>query len=62
MVLASGTFVLKGLLLVVETGFNSARALVEARLLMSQMGGDQSLGIVVIGALRPDELSPSASE
>ena len=45
MVLESGTFVLKGLLLVVETGFNSARALEEARLLMSQMGGFSLWGL-----------------
>ena len=48
-----------GLLLVVEPGFNSARALEEARLLISQMRAVQAVGIVFIGAPLPDELSSS---
>ena len=46
-----------GLLLVVEPGFNSARALEEARLLISQMGSVQAVGVVLIGAPLPEELS-----
>ena len=43
-----------GLLLVVEPGFNSARALEEARLLISQMGSVQDVGVVLIGAPLPE--------
>ena len=50
-----------GLLLVVEPGFNSARALEEARLLISQMGAVQAVGVVLIGAPLPEELSSSAA-
>ena len=50
-----------GLLLVVQSGFNSARALEEARLLISQMSTVQSVGIVLIGAPLPEELSSSAA-
>ena len=46
-------------LLVVEPGFNSARALEEARLLISQMTAVQSVGVVLIGAQLPEELSSS---
>lgn len=48
-----------GLLLVVEAGFNSARALKEARLLISQMSSTQAVGVVLIGAPLPEELSSS---
>ena len=48
-----------GLLLVVEPGFNSARALEEARLLISQMSSVQAVGVVLIGAPLPEELSSS---
>jgi len=50
-----------GLLLVVEPGFNSARALEEARLLISQMGAVQDVGVVLIGAPLPEELSSPAA-
>lgn len=50
-----------GLLLVVEPGFNSARALEEARLLISQMSTFQEVGVVFIGAPLPEELSPPAA-
>ena len=50
-----------GLLLVVESGFNSAMALEEARLLISQMGSVQAVGVVLIGAPLPEELIPSAA-
>lgn len=50
-----------GLLLVVEPGFNSARALEEARLLISQMGAVQDVGVVLIGAPLPEELSSSVA-
>ena len=50
-----------GLLLVVEAGFNSARALEEARLLISQMGTVQAVGVVLIGMPLPEELSPSGA-
>ena len=50
-----------GLLLVVESGFNSRRALEEARLLIGQMRSVQAVGVVLIGAPLPDELSPSAA-
>ena len=48
-----------GLLLVVEPGFNSARALEEARLLISQMSNVQAVGVVLIGAPLPEEISSS---
>ena len=48
-----------GLLLVVEPGFNSARALEEARLLISQMSSVQAVGVVLIGTPLPEELSSS---
>ena len=48
-----------GLLLVVEPGFNSARALEEARLLISQMCNVQAVGVVLIGTPLPVELSSS---
>ena len=48
-----------GLLLVVEPGFNSVRALEEARLLISQMSNLQAVGIVLIGTPLPEELSSS---
>ena len=47
------------LFLLVEPGFNSARALEEARLLISQMGSVQAVGVVLIGAPLPEELSSS---
>ena len=50
-----------GLLLVVEPGFNSARALEEACLLISQMSNVQAVGIVLIGAPLPEELSSLAA-
>jgi len=50
-----------GLLLVVESGFNSARALEEARLLISQMTAVQSVGVVLIGAQLPEELNTSVT-
>ena len=50
-----------GLLLVVESGFNSARALDEARLLISQMTAVQSVGVVLIGAQLPEELNSSVT-
>ena len=50
-----------GWLLVVEAGFNSARALEDARLLISQMSSVQAAGVVFIGAPLPEELSPSAA-
>ena len=50
-----------GLLLVVEPGFNSAGALEEARLLISQMSNVKSVGIVLIGVPLPEELSSSAA-
>ena len=49
-----------GLLLVVEAGFNSARALEEARLLISQMSNLHAVGVVLIGVPLPEELSPPA--
>ena len=51
---------LTGLLLAVEPGLNSARELEEARLLIGQMSNVQAVGIVLIGALLPEELIPSA--
>ena len=48
-----------GLLLVVEPGFNSARALEEAFLLISQISSVQSVGVVLIGVPLPEELSSS---
>ena len=48
-----------GLLVVVEPGFNSARALEEARLLISQMSNVQAVGVVLIGMPLPEELSSS---
>ena len=48
-----------GLLLVVEPGFNSARALEEACLLISQMSGVQPVGVVLTGAPLSEELSSS---
>ena len=50
-----------GLLLVVQPGFNSARALEEARLLISQMTTVQAVGVVLIGAPLPEELSSSVA-
>ena len=50
-----------GLMLVVEPGFNSSRALEEARLLISQMSTVQAVGVVLIGAPLPEELSPLAA-
>ena len=50
-----------GLLLVVEPGFNSARALEEARLLISQMSTVQDVGVVLIGSPLPEELSSSVA-
>jgi len=50
-----------GLLLVVEPGFNSARAIEESRLLISQMSAVQAVGVVLIGAPLPDELSSSVA-
>ena len=49
-----------GLLLLVEAGFNSARALEEARLLISQMSSVQAVGVVLIGLPLPEELGLSA--
>lgn len=48
-----------GLLLVVEPGFNSARALEGANLLISQMSNVQAVGVVLISAPLPVELSSS---
>ena len=50
-----------GLLLVVEPGFNSSRALEEARLLISQMNSVHAVGLVLIGAPLPDELGLSVA-
>lgn len=50
-----------GLLLVVETGFNSSRALDKARLLISQMTPVQSVGVVLIGAQLLEELNSSVT-
>ena len=50
-----------GLLLVVEGGFNSSRALEEARLLISQMSKVQAVGVLLIGVPLPQELSASAA-
>ena len=46
-----------GLRLVEDPVFNSARALKEARLLISQMSTVQAVGVVLIGASLPEELS-----
>ena len=51
-----------GLLLVVEPGFNSARALDEARLLISHMSNVHAVGVVLIGVPLPKELRPSAAD
>ena len=48
-----------GLLVVLESGFNSARALEEARLLISQISDVQAVGVVLIGTPLPEELSTS---
>ena len=48
-----------GLLVVLEPGFNSARAVEEARLFISQMSNVQSVGVVLIGTPLPEELSSS---
>ena len=50
-----------GLLLVVESGFNSARALEGARLLIGQMSTVRSVGVVLIGMPMPAEFSPLAA-
>ena len=50
-----------GLLLLVEAGFNSARALEEARLLISQMSSVQAVGVVLIGSQLTEELSSSVA-
>jgi len=50
-----------GLLLVVEAGFNSVRALEEARLLISQMSTVHAVGVVLIGAPLPEELKKMAA-
>lgn len=46
-----------GLLLVVQAGFNSARALEEARFQIQHMSAVQNVGVVLIGAPLPDELA-----
>ena len=48
-------------LLVVEQGFNTARTLEEARLLISDMGSVQAVGVVLIGVPLPEDLSSSVS-
>ena len=48
-----------GLLVVLEPGFNSASALEEAHLLISQMSNVQAVGVVLIGMPLPEELSSS---
>ncbi|ABI46678.1 hypothetical protein [Synechococcus sp. CC9311] len=45
-----------GLLVVVESGFNSSQALEDARLLLSQLSCVQSIGIVLAGVPLPSEL------
>ncbi len=46
-----------GLLLVVESGFNSSKALEDARLLLSQLSCVQSIGVVLAGVPLPSELT-----
>ena len=46
-----------GLLLVVESGFNSARALEEAHFQIKRMSSVQKVGVVLIGAPLPAELA-----
>ena len=48
-----------GLLVVVQPGFNSIRALEEARLLIAQMSNVQAVGVVLVGMPLPEELSSS---
>ncbi|QNI75181.1 chain length determinant family protein [Synechococcus sp. MVIR-18-1] len=46
-----------GLLVVVESGFNSSQALDDARLLLSQLSCVQSIGVVLAGVPLPSELT-----
>ena len=46
-----------GLLVVVESGFNSSQALEDARLLLSQLSCVQSIGVVLAGVPLPSELT-----
>ncbi|MDB4486186.1 hypothetical protein N9025_02120 [Synechococcus sp. AH-707-B22] len=46
-----------GLLVVVESGFNSSQALEDARLLLSQLSCLQSIGVVLAGVPFPSELT-----
>ena len=46
-----------GLLVVVESGFNSSQALEDARLLLSQLSCVQSIGVVLVGVPLPSELT-----
>ena len=46
-----------GLLVVVESGFNSPQALEDARLLLSQLSCVQSIGVVLAGVPLPSELT-----
>ena len=48
-----------GILLVVQAGFNSSRALEEAHLQISQMSGLKAVGVVLIGASLPLEFTRS---
>ena len=61
MVMRRMRFLMLMVLLVVEPGFNSARALEEARLLISEMGSVQAVGVVLIGVPLPEDLSSSVS-
>lgn len=45
-----------GLLIVVESGFNSSKALDEARLLLKQLPFVQSIGVVLVGVPLPSEM------
>ena len=46
-----------GLLVVVESGFNSSQALEDARLLLRQLPFVQSIGVVLVGVPLPSELT-----
>ena len=46
-----------GLLVVVESGFNSSQALEDAHLLLSQLSCVQSIGVVLAGVPLPSELA-----
>lgn len=50
-----------GLLVVVESGFNSSQALEDARLLLSQLSCVQSIGVVLAGVPLPSELTDAGN-